>query len=925
MARGALTPAGTAQRVLDLVPPGAVVEASEAAERQPRRPRVRRASPDALAVALLVLVPLLGFGLPAFLGHPLLTGDNLIQNEPLRALVGRELAQGHLPLWNADTWSGTALLAGVNAGAVYPTTWLFAILPGRIAWGLLVWVAYALGATGVYAYCRGRGRSALASSAGAVAFGFSGFLLAQGVHIELVQAWSTVPWSVVALDGMARARGRRRWAWVGLLAASMGLTGLAGSPEALAWGLGLVVAYAFWLAAIGAWPETGGNARLASPGERARLGAATGAGLVLGAALSAAQWLPAKAWIDLSQRSSTTFAYFTSGSIDPRLLLLTFDPFLFGATGPVGMDPAKGATSPLGLPAYFGTFNLAELSAAMGLVVLVATASLLSRARRDPDRRQWRIWAVLGGVELVVALGSFTPLARLLYLIPLVHSLRLPNRALGGTDLAMAILFAWWVDRALVGGLLAADGPVGRRLRRAGAAVLAIPVLLAPALLLGGASALSLLSLQRQTAKVAPFTTASDAYAGGVALLALVVALVVLGARRLGARRATKLLGAVFVLQVATFGLGQDWASPAPGNLVHVDTQAATRLRALAGGGRVAIVDPSQQDVPGELALGEADLNVVEHLGSVQGYGSVVPEHYQAATRTHTQGDLDPAVLASPLAPELRLAAVAVPTPNLLVAARRSPAWTAAEGTQVGWWLGRSLEVADLRLETSGVPAGSALSVRLLDASGATVASQTARTTRDGTVDVRLAAPVEASGIEVRSSALHAGTEAAVAVETANGQRWQPSRVGTALSPSRWRDSGQVVGMTLFQARHVDPPAWTSDGASVTEQERSVTGDDRFRLAPGGPTTLVRSATFAPGWEATVHLTSGAALHRPVVADGILQSVRLPAGATSVAFDYHAPWLERGLAISALALLGVAASLAVGLRGPRRRATRPTR
>jgi len=922
MARGALTPAGIAQRTPDLVSPGTAVGTSP----ERRAPRVRRMSPDALAALFLVVVPLLGFGLPSFLGHPLLTGDNLIQNAPLRALVGAELAKGHLPLWNALTWSGSALLAGVNAGAAYPTTWLFAILPTSVAWGLLVSAAYALGATGVYAYCRGRGRSVIASLAGAVAFGFSGFLLAQGVHIELVQAWSTVPWSVTALDGMARVEGRRRFAWVALLAASMGLTGLAGSPEALAWGIGLVLAYAVWLVGFGTWPETGGGARLGDRGERVRLGMHAAAGVALGAALSAAQWLPAKAWIDLSQRSSTTFAYFASGSLDPRLLLLAFDPFLFGATGPVGMDPAKGATGPLGLPAYFGTFNLAEISVAMGLVVLVAVSSLLSRWSRDPDRRQWRIWAVLGGAELVVALGSFTPLAHLLYLVPLVHSLRLPNRALGGTALAMAVLMAWWVDRALVGGLLAADGPIGRRLRRAGALVLVVPVLLAPALLLGGASALSLLSLQRPVAKVAPFTTASDAYAVGVALLAVVVALVVLGARRLGARRTTKLLGAIFVLQVLTFGLGQDWASPAPSDLVHVDSVAAKRLGALAKGARVAIIDPSQQDVPGELALGEADLNIVEHVGSVQGYGSVVPERYQAATRSHTQGDLAPALLASPLAAELRLAAVAVPTQNLLVAAGRSPSWTAANGSRVGWWLGRTLEIASLRLHTRGVPAGSPLSVRLLDAAGATTAIRTVRLGPDEAVTLHLAHPSEATGIEVRSSALGVGADAAIVVETTSGERWQPSRgVGVALAPSRWREAGQIVGMTLFQARHVDAPAWTSDGTPVVEEERSVTGDARFRLSPGGPTTLVRSETFAPGWEATIRLAQGTTLHRPAVADGILQSVRLPAGATSVAFDYHAPWLERGLAISAAALLGVLASLAVGLPRPRRRAARRAR
>jgi len=924
MAPGALKAAGLAAEETDPTTWETTGRASPG--KAPAAPLARALQRDRLVVALLVLVPFLGFAIPSFLGHPLLTGDNLIQNAPLRALVGTELAKGHLPLWNADTWSGTALLAGVNAGAAYPTTWLFALLPERFAWGLVVWAAYALAATGVFAYCRGRGRSLPASASAAIAFAFSGFFLAQGVHIELVQAWSTVPWAVAAVDGMARAEGRRRAAWLGLFAASVGLTGLAGSPEALAWGLGLVALYALWLVLVGTWPERGGRGRLPTRAERARLVLPVAGGLVIGALLSAIQWLPAKAWIDLSQRSSTTFTYFASGSIDPRLLLLAFDPFLFGASGPIGVDPAAGATGRLGIPAYFGTFNLAELSFALGLVVLVAVVSLLARALGDPERRQWRIWAVLGGLELVVALGDYTPLAHLLYLVPLVHSLRLPNRALGGTDLAMAILLAWWVDRVLRSDLLTARGPVGRRLRRLGAATMSIPVLLALALVFSGAGAISLLSLQRPAAKVAPFVTATHAYALGVALVAVVVGLGVLGAHRLGTRRVSALLGAVFVLQVVTFGLGQSWAEPASSALVHATSHPAEELRALADGGRVAIVDPAQQDVPGELALGEADLNITEHLGSVQGYGSVVPERYERATHTHTQGDLQPALLASPLAAELRLAAVAVPSSDLLTPVTAKPSWTKANRDRVGWWLGRSLRVRSLRLRIRGVPARSTLAVSLLGRDGRTTLERDVHLGRHGVVELSFSPSVETSGVEVRSSALGGDGEAALAVETTSGQRWQPSRgLGTHLAPSQWHETGQVVDMTLFQARRIDPPAWTTSDTPVVQLTRSITGDDRFRLTPGGPTTLVRSETFAPGWTATIRLASGAVVRRAVVADGVLQAVRLPAGAELVSFDYRAPWLERGMILSTLALVGIVASLAVGLpRRGRSPARRPT-
>ena len=87
--------------------------------------RLRRA--DVVGVVLLVVLPAVVFGIPALLGHTILPGDDLGQNFPLRVLAGREIRGGHLPLYDPYIWSGAPLLAGWNAGAAYPFTWLFAI------------------------------------------------------------------------------------------------------------------------------------------------------------------------------------------------------------------------------------------------------------------------------------------------------------------------------------------------------------------------------------------------------------------------------------------------------------------------------------------------------------------------------------------------------------------------------------------------------------------------------------------------------------------------------------------------------------------------------------------------------------------------------------------------------------------------------
>ena len=102
---------------------------------------------------MLVAVPLL-LNVPfALAGHPVLDGDNLTQNYPLRVLSGQLIAHGRLPLGDPGIWSGVPLLAGWNAGSMFPGTWLFAVLPGVAAYELNVVAAGvacgALGALGV--------------------------------------------------------------------------------------------------------------------------------------------------------------------------------------------------------------------------------------------------------------------------------------------------------------------------------------------------------------------------------------------------------------------------------------------------------------------------------------------------------------------------------------------------------------------------------------------------------------------------------------------------------------------------------------------------------------------------------------------------------------------------------------------------------
>ena len=153
----------------------------------------RRWTGDALAVILLVALPALVFGVPALLGHAVLPGDDLTQNFPLRVLAGHQLRSGQLPLYNPYVWSGAPLLGGWNAGAAYPLTVLFAVLPATAAWTLNMIITWAVAGLGMFAFLRALRLACVPSLLGALSFAFAGAMSAQVAHFGLVAGMSWVP------------------------------------------------------------------------------------------------------------------------------------------------------------------------------------------------------------------------------------------------------------------------------------------------------------------------------------------------------------------------------------------------------------------------------------------------------------------------------------------------------------------------------------------------------------------------------------------------------------------------------------------------------------------------------------------------------------------------------------------------------------
>ncbi|MGH9303761.1 MAG: hypothetical protein ACRDZ5_05020, partial [Acidimicrobiales bacterium] len=626
-----------------------------------RRLRDRITPADGWYVLVLAILPAL-INLPwAFAGRPLMGGDNLSQNYPLRVLVGQFLAHGQLPLWNPDIWSGAPLLAGWNAGAMYPGTWLFAVLPGIAAWELNLIFTAAMAGIGMHVFLRTQRCTPLASFLGGLVFTYTGFMSGQAVHLGLYEGMSFAPFILVAIELMSRRdRLKDMGGPIALLAVSAGLAVLSGDPRAPS--NCAVAAAVFLLARL--W-----RSRSKAP----RLLAGFVVAILLAALLAAPQWLPGLAFLHVSQRSAGSVGWYSAGSLRISQLSYFVVPFLFGGN------------HNFGLPGFAGTYNLPELTYGAGIVSLVAlvVCSLRLMSRRHRHTSPTGIFVAMFIVGVLLSLGTTTPLGHLLAHVPLFGGERLQNRNSAVADLALSCLLAIFVDSLRPGAVpVAADGAGSRRRRPNMLARGERVVALLPALCAAGLIAAIYLATRAVEGwlQASHFTLSlpegSTPYYVAVLAIALSVVAVVLWphfGRRLTQRR---LASGLVVADVLLFLMMASYQPAPPGSLAASNSATRALLAAGAASGRMAIFDPQQtpvRDPPFLLDdVGSNDLVILHHLRSVQGYGSIVSNAYEALTGAHEVLNLRPSALRGQTLDALNLR-VLVTLPSLFGSVQPGP------------------------------------------------------------------------------------------------------------------------------------------------------------------------------------------------------------------------------------------------------------
>jgi hypothetical protein len=936
-------------------PSSALDESSPLPDETSRRASSRRAFLlGLLPIALLVLIPTAIFaGATLLTGHPLLIGDDLIQSYPLRVLVGQDLRHGTAPLWDPWIWSGTPLMAGLNAGAFYPTTFLFAVLPATGAWVITQIIAVSSVSVGTYVFLQESGTRRLPSFLGALSFAFAGAVAAQGsVHMDMAEGLASLPWMLLAVR---RILENGRWRWSLVLGVAVACLILAGAPEAILDVSILCLAY--------------GILRLSlQPSGWWRLVSRAAAGLGMGVGLSAFVWLPALRFIASSQRGTVTRTFAASYSFPGRALVLGIVPFL------------EGGWTMVAEPHYLGLSNLPEVAFYVGLLPVIAVIALLGRRWAEwLPHGERRTWYVVGALGLVLAVGSKSPLEHVIFHIPFYGKQRDQGRNIVDVDFAACMLFAWWLD-----------GGSRPKAVRAPSEIVALTTVFAAVAAVFAWLELAPGSLWKALEAVAPSRTQLGGMETATAIslgLAAVAGAIVLVRHRMRPGRWLRMAAVFVVVDVALFASGTSLAAtqaiPTAGDLGPLLQLVKHNL---SPAGRYAVYNPDLFDSSSMVQAGEANVGILAGLPSIQGYGAVEDGSYSGRTATHVRGylatgevgpgffqplglqvmlapaeefltpiaalprsgtaaNLTPVVEGAGVDPLLPGGTYLPPEEDLIKIPLSGPNPAISPGERAGWLFGALAVPAAAVLVLSHPAAGQLVRVGEIGASGALAWQPTQRLGNGATVASIRLPPVASAGLVVQLlSGLPLGPMGLVIradgrVYVVNGP------LVSAMPPAQWTFVGSADNFSAFRAAYTPAQAWVqplgtyaiaahlpADVKIVSQSTDSVT----ISVRSPRPSILLRSTAFDPSWQADIVSGAGAArdllmastsaggpldgqARTPLLDIGVVQAVDIPSGLSVVRFSYEPAGYSKGLVIAAGTLAATLVACVIALEAGRRK------
>lgn len=331
---------------------------------------------------------------------------------PLRQHTAALLKEGHWALWTNAYGNGQPFLANPKNAVLYPSTWLYLILPFSLAFrihflfhGFVAWL-------GLFLLGRYFRWSNQASFLAATSFIFGGVFLSSFEFYNHVASLAWLPWIILVIhEDQVRPVYRTLW-----LAALWVLIILSGTPHVIP------MTAIFGLLVI-----------LLAGNRRKERVLTFGISLLLAVSIAAVQLLPS---LEMLKRSTRNPQETLRWSLEPFQLVNLIIPGFFG--GDRGNDTSEYWGRHLfdyHYPLYY------SLYASPGLLLL----ALLGLKR--PRNRIQVFLAVSAAVFLLMSMAHLLPFFPLITKLPGAGIVRYPVKYLSGSILAISLLAAIGFDR----------------------------------------------------------------------------------------------------------------------------------------------------------------------------------------------------------------------------------------------------------------------------------------------------------------------------------------------------------------------------------------------------------------------------------------------------------------------------------------------
>jgi hypothetical protein len=321
------------------------------------------------------------------------SGDPNNYTIPINQLVTNLIKNHEFPFWNKYIFSGYPLFANPQVNVFYPlNTVIYLLLPLVAAYNLTILLHYSLAGIFMFLFLNSHGLKKISSFAAGIIFMFSGILISHRGHPQMLY---TIIWFPLILYLIENYRKSKRFEYILMGGIFYAISLLGGNPQMFLYGSIILLLYILYYSFI----YNRNSIYLLFSFSI----------FIIGFAIISIYLIPIYELSKHSIRADISYGYFIFLSYPPKLLFTLLFPFLYGG----GISDI----SFFGAPSFTETINYFGVSSIPLLII-----GFFSKNKHK------YLWIFILVFSLILVLGDYTPLYRIMYYIPLYNKFRIPPR-----------------------------------------------------------------------------------------------------------------------------------------------------------------------------------------------------------------------------------------------------------------------------------------------------------------------------------------------------------------------------------------------------------------------------------------------------------------------------------------------------------------